>query len=82
MTNIEIFILNYNGAPFLVECLNSLQELDLSEMNVCIVVADNASTDSSAGIVAEYPGVIWLPLGRNWSVPPFLNNYNSKVVVG
>ena len=66
MTNIEIFILNYNGAPFLVECLNSLQALDLSEMNVCIVVADNASTDSSAGIVAEYSGVIWLPLGRNW----------------
>ena len=66
MTNIEIFILNYNGSSFLVECLNSLQELDLSEMNVCIVVADNASTDSSAGIVAEYPGVIWLPLGRNW----------------
>ncbi len=54
--------MNWNGATLLPSCLGSLARLTRS---VHVVVVDNGSTDGSAAVVRGFPGIEWLPLGRN-----------------
>ena len=53
---VGIVLVNYNGAKFLPDCLDSLARIDYSE--VLTVLVDNASTDGSADwAAAHFPEV-------------------------
>ncbi|MDF1513653.1 MAG: glycosyltransferase family 2 protein [Anaerolineae bacterium] len=60
---VSVIIPNWNGAHHLEECLASL--LAQSHPHVEIIVVDNASTDGSLELLAQYPQVAALPLPRN-----------------
>ncbi len=51
--NVTILILNWNGAPDTVACLDSLKKL--AYPNFRVIVLDNASTDNSWALFANYP---------------------------
>jgi len=59
-----VVVLNWNGAPVIRECLDSLLAMDYPNFRVMVV--DNASSDGSAETVAlDYPGVKLLRMERN-----------------
>lgn len=60
---VSILLVNYNGAPFLRDCLNSLRTVTYPDFEVVLV--DNASTDGSVEIVREFPGVRLVRSERN-----------------
>jgi GT2 family glycosyltransferase len=61
---ISVIIPNWNGAAHLPTCLNALRAQTHRDFE--IIVADNASTDGSLGLMArEYPDVRVLRLERN-----------------
>lgn len=66
MAHTEIFILNYNGAHFLSECLSSLGRLELGSHSATVSVVDNNSSDDSAAVVAKYPTVNFIQLDANY----------------
>jgi len=52
---IGIVIVNWNGGKDTLDCLKSLQKLDLSkDRDVRVVIVDNASTDDSVKKIKEY----------------------------
>lgn len=54
---LSVIILNYNVAPFLHLCLQSVQQA-LQGLNAEIIVVDNASSDASAAMVKQlFPSV-------------------------
>ena len=57
MTNplVSVLIVNWNGAKWLPECLDSL--LQTRYQPIEIVVVDNASSDESLAILEQYPMV-------------------------
>lgn len=65
MSHFEIFILNFNGARFLDDCLSSLKKLDLSGHVVGINLVDNGSHDESREIVNSIGGVNYIALEKN-----------------
>ncbi len=61
----SIIIPNWNGAAHLPDCLQALRAQTWRDFE--IILADNASTDDSARLVAHhYPEVHWLALDRNY----------------
>jgi GT2 family glycosyltransferase len=61
MCDISIVIVNYNTAGLLVECLNSIASK--SNLNMEVIVVDNASGDGSASLVThDFP---WVKLIAN-----------------
>lgn len=44
--NLSIVIVNYNSGEFLLRCLKSLEQIK-EELNFCVWIVDNASTDDS-----------------------------------
>jgi GT2 family glycosyltransferase len=65
---LSVVILNYNGAPWLQRCLESLQSQTLAD-RIEVIVADNASPDKSerlaSGLMREWPQGRTLQLGAN-----------------
>lgn len=51
--DLSIIILNYNTKDFLLDCLQSIKEADLSGIKTEIIVVDNASTDGSVETARE-----------------------------
>lgn len=70
---VAIVILNYNGAGYLKKFLPLLVR---HTEGARIVVADNASTDNSEAVCAEFFGVEWLMLGKNFG---FCGGYNRAL---
>lgn len=66
MAHTEIFILNYNGAHYLKECLDSLSKLELGLHTVSVSVVDNNSSDLSAEVTATFPGINYIKLDNNY----------------
>jgi GT2 family glycosyltransferase len=60
---VSILIVNYNGAEVLKDCLESLQRLTYPRFEV--IVVNNASTDSSAEVLAQHPAVQVVHSDRN-----------------
>jgi len=60
---VSILIVNYNGAEVLKDCLTSLQQLNYPRFE--LVVVDNASTDGSSEVLAQYPSVHVIHSDRN-----------------
>lgn len=52
MTSVAVIIVNYNGVRHLPACLDSVLAMDYEDFRV--VVVDNASTDGSLELLAEY----------------------------
>ena len=52
---VSILIVNYNGVTVLIDCLESLRLVTYPRFEV--VVVDNASTDSSLEVLAQYPEI-------------------------
>jgi glycosyltransferase involved in cell wall biosynthesis len=52
MPKISVLIPNYNYARFLPEAIDSVLQQDLEDFE--LVIADNASTDGSAAVIARY----------------------------
>lgn len=82
MTELSVFIVSYNSAPLLRQCLDSLRQQTLPAFEV--IVVDNASRDGSAALVSnEYPEVKLLAsptnLGfgnaNNWAMTTALGRY-------
>lgn len=65
MSHIEIFVLNYNGARFLPDCLGSLLQLNKGCHSIGISVVDNASTDESAELVTRFDEINFIGLAKN-----------------
>jgi hypothetical protein len=66
MTEVVLLIACYNGRTCIGDCLRSLDEANPAGMLVRIIVADNASGDGSAEMVAsEFPGVDLIRLPGN-----------------
>ena len=65
---LSVVILNYNGAPWLERCLNSLRAQTIFDQ-LQVMLADNSSSDNSAQlgepIVESWPGSGFLPHGQN-----------------
>jgi N-acetylglucosaminyl-diphospho-decaprenol L-rhamnosyltransferase len=60
--DVWIAVVNWNGAALLPRCLAALTALSRPAH---AVVVDNGSSDRSDEVVAGFPSVEWLPLGRN-----------------
>ncbi len=61
---VGIVLVNYNGAKFLPDCLDSLARIDYPEVLVALV--DNASTDGSADwAAAHFPDVLLVRQAEN-----------------
>jgi len=64
MRPVTIIVLNYNGKPYLEDCLSSLARTDYPEYSVILV--DDGSSDGSARYVRErFPRVRLLENGKN-----------------
>ncbi len=63
--NTAILILNWNGAAFLEDCLNSVLPMASDNTRICVI--DNHSNDNSVSFVTEnYPGVDLIQLSENY----------------
>ena len=61
---VSVIVLNYNGGRWLAGCLDALRaQHDAPSFEILVV--DNASTDDSLAIAADYPGVMAIQNGRN-----------------
>ena len=61
---VKILILNYNGAEFLKECLDSISDITYS--NYSVVLIDNNSTDKSVEFVkSSYSDIEVVQTGKN-----------------
>jgi len=77
---VSIIIVNYNGRPFLDDCLSSLKKIDYT--NIEIILVDNFSTDTSLDFVKkEYPNIICIELDKNYGFAK-PNNLGTKVAKG
>ena len=77
---VSIIIVNYNGAKYLHECLNSIKKIEYRSYEVIII--DNASSDDSIPIIKnEFPWVRMVKLSNNFG---FANgsNIGSKYANG
>jgi GT2 family glycosyltransferase len=62
---LSVIIVNWNGAPFLPRCLQSLREQTL--LNIHVMVVDNRSSDESVTLTRrDYPEVDVLELDDNY----------------
>ena len=60
-----VVIVNYNGGEFLADCLLSVCRQNVTGARPDIVVVDNASTDGSAEMVDQFPGVTLIRSATN-----------------
>jgi hypothetical protein len=66
MTRLAILIACFNGRKYLGDCLRSLQCGAAADLQISIIVIDNASTDGGADFVArEFPAVELIRLTEN-----------------
>jgi GT2 family glycosyltransferase len=67
---VRLVVLNFNGGEMVVRCLEALRKLDWPADRLEVVVVDNASTDGSAGVVAEqFPEVRLIHNAANTGFP-------------
>jgi GT2 family glycosyltransferase len=78
--SVSIIIVNYNGKPFLKECLESIGNSEAGEEEVIIV--DNASADGSVAYIRDrFPSVKIMELEKNYGFAE-ANNRGAKCAKG
>ena len=66
LPRVSVIIVNYNGMPFLKNCLSSVLNSDYPKDKLEVIVIDNASTDGSAEYISEnFPEVKLVRLNKN-----------------
>jgi len=74
---VSICILNYNGRPYIKECLASVYDMDYPKENFEVVFIDNASTDNSAELVKNnFPTAKITQFPKNYG---FAEAYNKTI---
>lgn len=81
MSGVSVFIINYNGASFIRECLDSLLESKLN-VNLEVIVVDNNSSDESLDILSEYSDRVKVVKNYNNSGFSKGNNIASEYATG
>jgi GT2 family glycosyltransferase len=81
MLDISIIAVNFNGAKFLNQCLDSVLNTS-SKYSYEIIVIDNNSLDNSAQILLEYKNKIKLILNQENTGFSFANNQGIKIAKG
>lgn len=72
MAQITIIIPNYNGAAYIEDCLQSLEEQTYQDFDICVV--DNASSDGSADLIEQkFPEVTLIRLAQNFGFSRAVN---------
>ncbi|HUW00966.1 MAG TPA: glycosyltransferase family 2 protein [Acidimicrobiales bacterium] len=67
---VRVVVLNFNGAPFVLRCVEALSHLDYPPDRHEIVVVDNASTDGSVDALrSSFPGVRLVEKAENTGFP-------------
>lgn len=61
---VSIIILNYNGAPLLAECIDSVKNTTYSPIE--IIVVDNNSSDESCRVLENYPEISLIRNDQNY----------------
>lgn len=80
--SISVIIVNFNGKRHLVECLESLSNVDYPANKLEIIVVDNRSTDGSVeNITVHFPQVRVIQLKRNFGFC-FPNNIGASSASG
>jgi GT2 family glycosyltransferase len=65
-TDLSIIVLSYNTKDLLRLCLSSINKAEKANINIQIIVVDNASSDGSAGLVKkEFPWVELIESKKN-----------------
>jgi GT2 family glycosyltransferase len=63
---VSVIVVNYNGKPFLDDCLTSLRAQTYPRLRYEVLVVDNGSSDGSLGYLASrYPWVRRIAAGTN-----------------
>ena len=65
MIDVSIIIVNYNVKDYLLQCLRSLEQIDLSVTREVIVVDNNSSDGSVQDLRQQFPSVRWIALSEN-----------------
>lgn len=64
---ISIIIINFNGAKFIENCIDSIKDSDLDGSCYEIIIADNRSSDNSVDLIKRrYPWVRLVEFGENY----------------
>ena len=64
---VSVVVLNFNGAPWLHQCFESLEKVHYPQDRLEVIMGDNASTDDSIDYTKNrFPWVRVLPLDRNY----------------
>ena len=63
---LSVVIPAYNEAATIAEVVQRVSEAEIGGLDLEIIVVDDGSTDATAAIVSELPGVRLIPLGRNY----------------
>ena len=71
MPKVSVIIPNYNGERYLRDCIDSLMEQDYVDFETIII--DNASQDSTYEWLAEYKGIIFKQLDKNYGFSKAVN---------
>ena len=65
-STVSVVIPTFNNAQLLAECLTSVKNLEYPKERVEVIVADNASTNDTAGMLhTRFPSVKHVNLGKN-----------------
>src|SRR3989339_1503128 len=76
---VSVIIPNYNGANFLVPCLDSLFSQAVEGHSIEVIVVDNASTDGSGNIIRErFSECRLIENEKNFGFTPAINRGASE----
>jgi GT2 family glycosyltransferase len=67
LPNISIIIVNFNGLPHLLNCINSIKQINYPRDRIEVILVDNASKDGSALLAkVKFPWIKLLRLPKNY----------------
>lgn len=80
--HVSIIILNLNGLPYILQCLDSVAKLSGPRADREVLVIDNGSTDGSLSVIAKtFPWARIIPLGKNTGFS-FAANHGASLATG
>ncbi len=82
MIDLSIVIVNYNVRHFLIKCLESIAKADKTNLNIEIIIIDNASVDGSCVAIKEqFPNFTLIENSKNFGFGK-ANNQGFEIAKG